>query len=276
MKKFFSVLSILALVFTSSLVFADGYGGYADSGTDYEVGSNYDANGRWFSGGTAKSKVYAPETGSFAGNNMAGAFSSQRVKSNAEAFGCWPRKPYQRAEAYGTASQWSEAGVNTAPGTWAAGGQSSAAGYHAEDHGYFHASARGNAETTGGTLVGAVRFDTPRSSTAIAGGVVGSIGSSYAGCNDYNTWTTGMGSVSHSTYANKSGGEAWTGGTASYSYETNGYHRASGGGLAATAGYSNVTHHRNGNITARAASASFSTGGGSTNTSGGTYINSFN
>jgi hypothetical protein len=271
MKKFFVLFAVLSLVFAGTAI--AGGGSFADSGTNYNVGSNHDANGYFLSMGDDDAKVRRPMTGSFSTNNVAGSFSAQKVDSDAWAIAPIPKRPYQSAKAYGDVRQWSEAGVNPAPGTWAVGGQNSGAGYYAFDRDTFAADAEGNACTVGGTLVGATRFDTRRSSTAMAGAVTGSMGSAYAGCHDYDTYTFGGGEVEHATYANKRAGSAWTGGSASYSYETNGGHNAMGAGLAATGGVSNVTYGCRG-ITATATSVSFSTSG-PTNANGGVHISNF-
>jgi hypothetical protein len=272
MKKFFSLIAVVVSIFMISGS-ALAVGAYANSGTDYTVGSNYSANGWFYSNGEANAKAYRPVEGSFVTRNVAGAFSLQKVESNA-----WARRGlYGNAytNAYGESFQYSEAYVNPNPGTFAGGGQSSVAGYYAEDHdGWFnpYANTEGNATTMGGTLVGATRFDTNNSSVSMAGALTGSLGHSYAGCNEYDTWTAGEGYVEHGTYANKHGAEAWTGGNASYGYETNGYHHSMGAGLAGTVGMSNVEYTRHG-VTAKARSMSFSTNG-NTSVNGGTHITS--
>jgi len=269
MKRIFAVLAILSLVFLAGPAMADSADSYA--GAAGVAGSTYDANGYLFSGGEANANVARPVKVNFDTRNVAGAFSSQSVDSDATAYGLSFRP--QSVTAYGEAQQWTGASVNPAYGTWAVGSQSSGAKYNAKDSGLFCAYVEGDATTTGGTLVGAARFDTSRSSTAVAGAVTGSSGNAYAGCDSYDTDVWGSGSVEHSTYANKGAGEAWTGGSASYSYYDDGRHFASGSGMAGTFGMSNVTRGCNG-VTATAVSTSFSTNG-PTNANGGTHIDTF-
>jgi len=271
MKKFFVLFAVLSLVFAGTAIAGPGHWASTDAGG--VAGGTYDANGYFLSGGKINAKVNKPVEMSFSTNNVAGALSGQKVTADGFAGSLCPRRPYQSVEVYGEAGQASAAFVNPNPGTWAYGSQTSGASFNATDHGFFTARAEGKACTVGGTLVGAARFDTRRSSTSVAGAVTGSMGSAYAGCDSFDTDVWGSGYVEHGTYANKGAGEAWTYGDAAYSYNNDGRHHASGGGLAATVGYSNVRYTRCG-VTAAAKSLSFSTFG-PTNASGGVHINTF-
>lgn len=274
MKKLFtSLIAVLFCLVMVAPVMANGASSDAYQGTNYEVGSYYSADSPYFTMGHANSKVFAPEGNDYAGTNVAYGWSSQKVRSNASAFG--PCGDNETAETHGYVEQYSGAYVDLGNSTWAEGGQVSGAGYYAFDEGQHHAHVHGMAKTTGGTLVGAVVFDNPNSQTAMSGAVTGSMGNAHVGCQDRETYTMGMGEVAHSTFAQKDNGMAWTYGDASYNYETNGYNHAHGAGFAATGGISNVTVRPNGSITARSMSGSFSSTGSGAYTEGGTHISSF-
>ena len=56
MKKFLAIFVALMVVFAAGAAVA-GPGSYADSGTNFSTGSNYDANGRFFTMGDADLKI---------------------------------------------------------------------------------------------------------------------------------------------------------------------------------------------------------------------------
>jgi len=273
MKKFTMFLS--AIMLACLLIAGPAMAGYADFGSvpgQSIAGAKYDANSWFISTGSAWGKIYSPTGNSFVGSNLAGAYSSQKVKSCAAAFGLIPKRPYQTAEVWGQATQWSIAGIDLGNGNWANGGQTSWSGYYAKDTGYFLAKASGDAETIGGTLAGAYKYDDANKSVGMAGAVTGSYGYANANCDIKNTYTGGFGVVNHASYASNHGAQAWTGGSANYNYQTAGQGYASGCGYAGTFGISKVNFNPNtGHLTATAKSISFSSGG-STNANGGVHI----
>lgn len=274
MKKIFgSLVAVLFCLVMVVPVAADDASSNAYQGTDYKVGSYYSADSPWFTMGNANSKVFAPKGNDYAETNVAGAWSSQKIKSNAFAFG--PCGDREIAEVYGNAYQHSGAYVNLGNNTWAKGDQISGAGYYGLTKRSHFAGAKGNAETTGGTLVGAIVLDSSNSQTAMSGAVTGSKGKAHVNGYIRDTYTQGEGFVANATFAQKGNGAAWTYGDASYSYETNGYNHICGAGLATTGGISTVTTRPNGSIKASSRSGSFSSTGSGAYTEGRTHISSF-
>lgn len=225
-------------------------GGY----TEFVSHNKYEANGFRFATGCSDAEG-TMDHGEVVTPRTAGVYTTAGIKSEAKAasrFG-----GMDSVHVSGQVWQGTRSYTEAAPGTWAAGGQESTAGYSANDYGLCRAHADGNAETTGGTLTAA--RTTGNNSTALA--ATGSYGNANANCCPDYTFVNGNGSVEHATLAQDriTQSAAWTHGTACYSYGDCGYHNANGYGGALTYGTSNVTNTPNG-MTAHAHSVSVSTG----------------
>ena len=224
-------------------------GGY----TEFVSVNTYEANGVFFAAG-ASDAAGEMDHGKVVTPNMAGVYTTANVESDACADALGVADVRVSGQVWQGTSSYTEAG----PGTWAAGGQESNAGYSAGDYEFLCAHADGNAMTVGGTLTAA--RTTGNNSTAFA--MTGSYGEAEANCRPDYTFVNGNGSVEHATLAVDPATQsaAWTHGTACYSYGDYGYRNANGAGGAATFGTSNVTNTPNG-MTAHAHSVSVSTGG---------------
>jgi hypothetical protein len=275
MKKLFTSLFVVALLFGFTGMSMAGPSSYANSDAAGAASAEYTIGGWGIGIGGANANIYAPQTGNFdfATPNFgaAGAYSGQSVDSDAWGIGLGK----VNTAAYGEVQQVSNAGVNLDNGNWASGSQMSGANYTAESQRLGLDVSLGNANTIGGTLVGAASFDIGNTTVGMSGAAVGSMGNAYAGCSYYDTNVYGEGFVAQGSYAVRGSNQAWTYGTASYSYNDDGSHNASGSGYAATGGISTVTTSPNGAVSAHALSASVSSTGGPIMTSGGVSISTF-